>query len=99
MNISQCLTSLSNTWSGLGDAMISLLFNTQRIRTMIIDYYHTRRLPLTCLPSSSHKSVASHCLPCVPLFLTFENVSSTFLQKHLSPLLSNLFRILEITQW
>jgi len=80
MSISQCLTSLYDTWSGLGYRIISLQFNTQRISTMNIDYYHTGRLPLTCLPTRSHKTVAAHWLPCVPSFLTFKIFLPHFFQ-------------------
>jgi hypothetical protein len=88
INSSQWLTFVYKACSWLGARSISLLFDTQLIRTMNVVFGHLRRLLLAIWLGCSPKSVGGHMLPRLHFFLAsriplvhlFKNISTHYRQ-------------------
>ena len=77
------LMSVYKAWRCMGARTKSWPFDTQRIIPVNLVFGNSGRLLLAFLPARSLKSVASHMLPRLPLFLAFR-ISLALVFKHIS---------------
>jgi len=95
---SDCLTSVSETWSCSADRTKSLPFDTKQSTIMNILFANIVRKLLAVLPTCSPKSIMGRLLTLPFCFPHLSNFAHTCSPTHLNRLQANLFSTIEIMQ-